>query len=307
MLCCSCQSVNCQIEPNFSYIPTSCDIENRSSAFSSLSKEEYRYDWAKELIIANQFAIELDLYRAITSYKRARILLPTAKKYAERRLQIDYGLVQAYYLGQKYQETIDIFEKGPLFDAPNTFPAMDDLLVIVYDSYQKLNKFEKACKILSFIESRSQEAAANLRLSEALINADWPLLSEFSEQENEDSLLINNFTDFYWSNAKSVKQAQVLNAILPGAGYLYVDQKQTALTSFVINTLFIAAAYHFFDHGNIAAGIITTSLEMGWYLGGINGAGLAAKEYNEALYQATGREILIKRKLFPVLMLQYAF
>ena len=106
---------------------------------------------------------------------------------------------------------------------------------------------------------------------------------------------------------KSVSRAQTYNAILPGAGFLYVGQKQSALTSFLLNGLFIWASIHFYSKGNYAAGAVFTSLETGWYFGGIYGAGESAKLYNERLYEKEAYPILNSGGFFPVLMLRYGF
>jgi hypothetical protein len=111
----------------------------------------------------------------------------------------------------------------------------------------------------------------------------------------------------YFSEKKSVKKAQFLNALLPGAGYLYLGQKKSALTAFCLNTLFITAAYQFFKHHHFAAGLITTSFESGWYFGGIYGAGEEAKYYNERLYEQNASRVLNAHNLFPALMLDHAF
>ncbi len=115
------------------------------------------------------------------------------------------------------------------------------------------------------------------------------------------------FFSEYCCKAKSVKKAQMLNAILPGAGYYYVGQKKSALTSFIINTLFTAAAYQLFDKGYFAGGLIVSSLELGWYLGGINGAGLEAKEYNQSIYNTMAKDTMAQNRLFPVLMFETTF
>ena len=112
---------------------------------------------------------------------------------------------------------------------------------------------------------------------------------------------------YYEIKKKSVGGAQILNTFIPGAGYFYVGQKKTALTALLLNTLFIVASYEFFHHGYIAAGIITTSFEMGWYFGGIYGAGEAAKFYNERLFENVATPMMNQEKVFPALMLKYAF
>lgn len=296
---CGCQANSHLLEPSISYSPPTCLVETLPSAFPPITPKEMRQEWAKELIIANNFAMEIDFYRAITAYKRALILSSHASQ--ERRWQIEYGIIQSYYLGGKYAEALEAFEKSQLADLPYAFPALDDLLLILADSYRQVGECAKAERILSIIETRNCQTAEKLHIYEEVQTGQLDALSREADEG------IGCFFNSYCQQAKSVRKAQVLNAVLPGAGYYYVGQKQAAITSFVINTLFIAAAYHFFNQGNYAAGLIVSSLESGWYLGGINGAGLAAKEYNERLYEATAKDFLIKNKLFPVLMLQYAF
>lgn len=302
---CGCQT-NCRtLEPQIDFVPPVELVENLPSAFPPLTPDEQKKVWGKELLIANNFAIEMDFYRAITSYKRALFLIPPAQK--ERYMQIEYGILQSYYLGRKYQSVIDVFEKSTLIAMPEDFPAFDDLLIMLEDSYRRVGELEKACKILKVIESRTPSVANNLELSESFLEGRLGAIQEKADADEGISPVLCGFLCGYHQQALSVRKAQTLNALLPGAGYLYVGQKSTALTSFIINALFIAAAYYFFDQGNIAAGIITTSLESGWYFGGINGAGLAAKVYNEQLYNASAKELMIQQHLFPVLMLKYTF
>ena len=54
------------------------------------------------------------------------------------------------------------------------------------------------------------------------------------------------------------------------------------------------------NQGNIAAGLITASFETGWYFGGINGAGLAAQEFNQRMYEVNTKEIMFQNRLFPI-------
>lgn len=296
----SCQTQHCQIDPCISQPPVKCLLTNPPADFPDFTQLECRESWSKELVIANAFAQEQDFYRAITGYKRALFLLPP--EHVNRRQQIEFGILLSYYLGGKYGEAIEVFENSCLVDFPE-FPATEDLLIVLYDSYRILGSCEKAAQVLFSIEKRNRCLAERLTLSTAMINADLPVLSGYTHTNNAvENLLIR-----YACEEKSPTQARTLNAILPGAGYLYVGQKQTALTSLIINALFIAATYNFFERGYIAAGVITASLEAGWYLGGINGAGLAAQEYNERLYETLARETLTQQRLFPLLMLQHSF
>lgn len=298
--CTGCQTKNCEIEPAIFYTPVQSQIEALPSAFPPLTKEEARKEWGRELYLGARFACELDYYRAITAFKRALFLL--SKNERERRYQVEFSIVQCYYLGGKYTDALYAYESSSLRETTCLFPAYRDLLIILIDCYKRSPNPERAEPYEQLLEAFDLNAATNMKLYESVRSGN---LARLSQDFNDPEL-----TDFlyeYQANTKSVRTAETLNAILPGAGYLYVGQPKTALTAFMINALFIATSYYFFDHGNIPAGIITASIESGWYFGGINGAGLAAKEYNEAIYNESGKNFLCKRKLFPILMFEKTF
>lgn len=300
----SCQTAQRQMEPIIVYTPPPHRIEKMPSAFPPLTEGERTLEWAKELIVGDVFAKELDLYRAITFYKRARILLPPEA--IERRLQIDYDIILCYYLGQKYCEAINALQESPLINANPSFPAYNNLIMILYECYIETKQEEKAQTLFEFMEKCSPETARDLSLyfhlkKGEIEEAQADICSHPQSEEFQPHF------DLYYRNAKSPEKARQLNAILPGAGYYYVGQKKSAVTSFVINALFTAAAYQFFHRGYVAAGIITTSLEAGWYLGGINGAGIEAQEFNKRLYEETTKNMMICNDFFPVLMFETAF
>jgi len=298
ILLCGCQSRMSEIDPKIDYTLSTPAIKCLPSAFPALDIEEYKQSWAKELYLGNAFAREGDLYRAISCYKRALFLLPP--QYVERRLQIEFEILQSYYLGKKFSDVITIYEEKGLREVSECFPAKQDLLIMVYEAYQASNRCEEAQRILEKLQTLHPEKGQQLQQYEAVQNVHLATLSKMSEASA-------SFVDSYVRCAKSESKAKTLNALLPGAGYLYMGQQQTALTAFIVNALFVAAAYHFFNHGNIAAGIITSSLEFGWYYGGIHGAGQAAKIYNEMVYENLARDYLQQNRLFPSLMLRYAF
>lgn len=299
-----CQRECLQIEPSICYAAQPRFVASLPSAFDALSQEEADSDWGREYIIGRSFAQELDLYRAITAYKRALILLPDDLE--DRRLEITYHIILCYYLGEKYQEAVETLEGSGLREASTSFPAFGDLLILLYDAYSRDDRSDRAQAIYQLIEKCSPETASDLALGQAVLEADIPCIRDRAE-ERPETCNINTWLDCYCNEAKSISKARTLNAILPGAGYLYVGQAHTALTSFLLNGLFLAAAYEFFHRDYIAAGIITLSFESGWYFGGIKGAGLAAKEYNERLYENYGKEIMVQNRLFPILMFEFAF
>src|SRR5687768_17345945 len=91
------------------------------SPFVPLTPEQRETDWGKEWRIALAFAEDFDLYRAITSFKRALVLLPIDK--LARRIEIEYQITLAYYLGKKYGDALHHFEKSGLVYVDPSFSA----------------------------------------------------------------------------------------------------------------------------------------------------------------------------------------
>lgn len=303
LLLTSCTRVPEQIEPKIDYAVQDKYLLQLPSPFPPLSEFEKKEDWTKEYRIAMGFAHELDLYQAITSFKRTLYLLPSYEK--ERKPEIEYEILLCYYIGKKYQEAIHTFENTSLHFVDATFPAYEDLLIILFDSYTHLQESAKADRILEYLRLCFPQTAAKLTLAHNLEKANFPAIQEAAKTPEYSYL--NNFLDTYNSQKKSISKAQTLNAVIPGAGYLYLGQKQTAMTAFLVNGLFIGASCYFLTSGNIPAGVIFAGFEAGWYFGGIYGAGQEAKFYNERIYERYATPLMNQRKLFPILSLRYAF
>jgi tetratricopeptide (TPR) repeat protein len=288
--------INCQIqEEHFAKL---------ASGFAPLSCEERHSDWGREYIIAHHFADELDLYRAVSTFKRASILLPSDEK--ARQLEVQYDILLCYFLGGRYEDAIETFDKSALACVDKTFPTYHDLLLVLYECYRELDCKERQERIYQLMEESFPDTAEKLRLSQALREGDLETVQCFADGFPQFSYL-DDLLCYYKTNKKSVATAQLLNALIPGAGYLYIGQQKSAFTAFVLNGLFITAAVQFFRHNHVAAGIITSGFESGWYFGGIYGAGEEAKYYNERLYEKKASCILNQHSLFPTLMMQYDF
>ena len=296
----SCQRTACEFEPEISYVPQRCQIESLPGNFPKLSVEERAQDWGKELYVGKAFAKEMDFYRAITCFKKALFLIP--RNAFERRSEIEYDIFLSYYVAGKYQDAVEAFEGSSLMNASDSFPPIEDLRITLYDAYIRTDQNERANTILSAICEENPVTAEKLSSGTDILNADLCAIAQTEPTQNICQML-----ETYYVGEKSVAKAKALNAILPGAGYFYVGQKKSAITSFLINTLFIAASYQLVNKGYIAAGIITTSLEVGWYFGGINGAGIEASQYNRCLYERVGRETMVEERLFPILMIEHGF
>src|SRR3990167_4888668 len=300
----SCYRVPDRIDPKVNYQLQDQHLQGLTSAFPPLNIEERHTDWGREIIIARCFAAELDLYRAVSTFKRALFLIPSTDP--DRKLEVEYDIVFCYFLGKRYDEAVEAFEKSDLCTVDKTFPAYQDLLLILYECYGELSEKEKQACILELMERSFPETAEKLRLSQAIRQGDLQTVECFAEGFHGPSYL-SFLLNCYYQNKKSVPKAQLLNAFCPGAGYFYIGQYKSAMTAFFLNGLFIGAAYEFFHHGHTAGGIITLGFEAGWYFGGIYGAGEEAKYYNERLYEKNATITLNHQKLFPVLMLEHSF
>lgn len=300
-----CYRVPDKLEPQVNYTVQDKYLKQLPSPFPPLSAAEKSSAWGKEYLIGQKFAAEIDLYRAVTTFKRAQFLLSPTDN--QRLQEIEYQIIFSYYLGKRYEEAVQSFEGSTLYQtARPSFPAYHDLLILLYESYLQTNQPEKAHHILCLIHRYYPKTKAHLDFATALIDGDLATLCAIAATDPSKSYVTNLLTT-YENNKKSIAKAQTLNALIPGGGYLYVGQTQSAITAFLLNGLFIAAAVHFFSKGQLAAGIIATSFEAGWYFGGIYGAGEAAKLYNERLYESYAYPTLNSHKLFPVLMLKYGF
>lgn len=302
-----CYRVPDQIDLKVDYQLQERHFSHLSSPFLPLSTEERETDWGKELWIAKGFAEELDLYRAVFTFKRAALLLKGTNPEHPRLPEIEYGIVRSFHLGKRYQEAVEAFERSSLPFVDKTFTAYHDLLLVLYEAYGEMKEETKQERILELLAKSYPVTGEKVRLSEALREGDLSLIASFSKDFPQQPSYLEPLLLSYQEEKKSVATAQVLNALCPGAGYLYIGQKRSALTALLVNGLFITAAVQFFLHGHLAAGIITTGFEAGWYFGGIYGAGEEAKYYNERLYEKKATSLLHEKELFPVLMLEHRF
>ncbi len=301
----SCYRVSEKLEPHVNCTVRSKYLKNLPEAFPPLLTSEREKAWGQEYLLGRAFAKDLDLYRAITALKRAAYLIP--KKESYRLLEIEYQILLCYYLGKRYDETTDLYNQSNLYTVDRSFPAHHDLLMILYESYIKTDNQLKATHILRILQDEYPETAKKLAFSTAVTEGNLSALKNYSSENHPQKIEMKETLSAYDTQKKSIRKAQTLNMVLPGAGYLYVGQKQSALTAFLLNGLFIAASAHFFYQGHIAAGIITAGFETGWYFGGIYGGGEAAKFYNERLYETLVHPKMQNEKQFPIFMLRYGF
>ena len=293
-----CFRVGEELEPQ---INASIQDKYLKSLPSPFPQSQGQEEWKREEKIGMGFAKELDLYQALTCFKRASFLLPPED--TMHRTQLDYDILLAYYLGSKYQDVIYTFDMTSLRRTTPEFTPYHDLMVMLYDSHSHLKQTEQADDIISYMLSQFPETGEKLALSKILMKGDISALETAAPTHPEIQQLLNN----YQLEKKSTRTAQLLNSFVPGAGYFYLGQTQSGITAVLLNGVFIWASIYFFQHKNLPAGIIFTSLEAGWYFGGIYGAGQEAKLYNERVYERHATPMMNEYRYFPILMLKYGF
>src|SRR5262249_23190100 len=159
------------------------------------------------------------------------------------------------------QEALNVFQTSELCQINPSFYAFNNLLLIVYECYLQTKQEEKAACAMELIQKYSPEAAEDLTLYQSIHEGEVEKTRDAISHHRNCEEIAKEFK-CYDQFAKSPRLARTLNALLPGAGYYYVGQRRSALTSFIINALFATASYQFFARGYPAAGAITLSLEM---------------------------------------------
>ena len=292
-----------QINPHLSYNPDDGYLHSLTPPFPPLTRGESFEEWGREYTIGLSLAKELDLYRSITALKRALILVP--QDYIARRAELHYFIALSYYLGGRYDEVIDTFENSELAHVDEQFPAYRDLLVLLYESFTKTSNPEKTEFVLDLLATTDPKLSERLRLSKLVASANLDHL-RVAPPSTSATRNVKEFAEEYEAQKKSPALAGFLNA-LPGAGYLYVGQKQSAFTALMINALTTAGAVISYQSGNYPLAALLTSVEAGWYFGCIYGASQAAVSHNERIYEREAHVVMKQNRLYPVLMLNHAF
>jgi tetratricopeptide (TPR) repeat protein len=245
-----------------------------------------------QLRLGDAFLDEGEYYRAITEYKKFRILFPGSSKE-------DYALFRtgiASYLGEEYADAVRVFallrESRPnsgYVDPSLFFEGLGRWKRKDYpgaaESFETLMRREPpspfaarahAAKALLEVD-RGDIAAARGALEgflaaypghpgEARVREALPLLREYEDLPEKSELL-----------------AGILSAILPGSGYVYAGRYGDGLTAFLLNGLFIAGTVTAVQNGWYPAAGLTGGIGLPFYLGNIYGSANAARRWNVAV------------------------
>lgn len=276
----------------------------QGSFLSSLKEEEAGQDWVKEYQMGLAFARKGEFDLALHSLKRGLILIPDNLK--DRANEVQYAVLLTHYLKQDYKQVIESFEESHLLYADSSFALYHDLLLLLYESYEKVHELKKADHLLAQIQEAYPNEVEELFLTQALARRDMEQIKNYSASNPKRSYLAE-LSDNYMEKLKSPKVAKWLGVLCPGAGYLYAGQPKTAATSFLVNGLLIAASTQLFVSQLYTLGVVVATFEAGWYIGGILGGKEATKTYNNWVYQDFQSKVIMQENLIVEDKLSYEF
>ena len=247
-------------------------------------------DWGREILVGKAFAEEGDWYRALTSFQRARFLMrleQSASPELEARLTWSECLIYAY--AGKWHDVVTTWEHyksdcGIITKSMNT-----PWFILLFTAYTYEGRQEEANFFLSLLPEEQKRSLL-----------EWKNLSLLTYDE---AIQAKNDTieASLAHQMKSPTKARLFNACLPGLGYWYLGQKQTACTSFLLNALFLGAGIQLIQAHQPFLALITLSFELGWYVGGITGAGIEADTYNRRIKEKALLPYLRQNHGFPLL------
>ena len=251
--------------------------------------------WGKEWLMGREFAKEGDFYRALTCFRQARFLLQIDNALTpEREARLAWSEALSYAFSGKWEEVIAVWEKYRDHMTITDEVMKEQWIILLYGAYHHEKRGEEAEGLLPFL---SQGTPAREKLSEwkyfSLLQPSSPLPPQMSPVEKTVR-----------EQMKSPTKAKIMNAVLPGLGYFYAGEKQTALTSLLLNTCFIGAGIQLLQVHQPFLAIITWSFEAGWYFGGMTGASLAVDQYNETLKKKLVQPYLCYQKAYPLLLVR---
>jgi hypothetical protein len=243
-----------------------------------------------EFVCAKTFFSQKMLEPTLASFKKAEILAIDPQEVS----QSIYGYLYTLFLAHKKDVLEKLFIEGTLNKIDASSPFFTDAALIFYRSlYDKKTPF-----LLSQLKSylcQNPDIEKKLKLFE---NAQTGDLLKFAPFEKEFKL----FNQHY----KSPKLAFVLNLTLPGSGYVYLQQYQSALTCLLLFSLLIFAIFNLFKSRQTALAILCATVFFGFYWGSLVGVQEAASFYNKTLYTNLVDPILKQEAAYPELMIQYA-
>lgn len=259
---------------------------NRGISFSSSSDDSLSED-IRILHFAETLESEGHYDRAITEYRRLLIYYPNSS-YQKQAMK---SIFDCYYKAQQYLTAI---HWGQDFISKDLNSEVEmEIKFFIGASYFKLGNFPLARSYFTEVSSTDngvlKEKSLVLQGLSYAKEANWEDAEKTFATITTDSRFSDNARrceelsqDGKKLGLKSPTIAGVL-AIIPGLGYLYDGYEQTALSSFIVNGLFMWSTFEAFRNDNQSIGTLLGVLSFGWYAGNIYGSVMSAQRKNMKL------------------------
>lgn len=248
-----------------------------------------------------------DFQRAITEYKRAIFMAdnPAIVEAATYMIATCYQLGQSWLRGaQAYADYLTSYPEGRYYDramyhkatchfgAEQYVTAKDviDELIATRPESKYVVDGEFLVALSYFMSSRWEETA----------NRCARLMVEYPETHLMDGIraLHQAALDIQGVKRKSVPQAALYSAIIPGTGQGYAGRGGDGWMAFGLTVGSGWLAADSFDRGDTAAGIVYSLLGISFYSGNIYGAANAAESYNRRQEQRVVEDVFLELEEF---------
>jgi len=226
--------------------------------------------------------------RAVTELERFLYFFPGDALAPTARTLIGLCYLQA----KQYEKAREVFENLRKTYAGK--PLEGEALFLIGESYYRQGNHPEAERIFRQVSEESPvpelKNQAAYRLGWCRMKDErWKDASESFQKVEPASPLYpsaSNLTEKSLNGsalpAKEPATAGALAALVPGLGHVYCERYKDGLVAFLLNGLFVWAAYESFHKDQDVLGGILGFLELGWYTGNIYSAVNSAHKYNRA-------------------------
>lgn len=216
-----------------------------------------------------------DYYRAITEYRRYLFFAPRRPNRYRARWQI----ARSFFKGRQWTDAAQAFAE--LARTPEIAAAQQQRAgVMVVVSYFQAGSYRPALQYGErLLDAHSPAYEPQLRYLLAWCrlrlhaidkaSAGWLSVAADRVYGASAKRLVESLREFRGETQASPATAGVLAAVLPGAGFWYLDRRRDAGLAFILNAGFIVASLVALQGGNYALGALLLLIESGWYSGNI--------------------------------------
>lgn len=223
--------------------------------------------------VADEFYKKNQFDFAIIEYERANLLYPKNAMFFSNQERI----AECYFKKGYFIESIKVHQS--ILDVKNNY--LNSVLKISH-SYQMMNQYRKSNSLINeYSDNFSGSKFDTLQIIKssnyfALMKLDSAkfILKNISDKKLEKKVNknIRIIKEFEQNTFKNPKVAKSLNIIFPGLGYLYIGLPETAVATFVVESLFLYSTIMTYQNnysiGTLFGGLFFT----GFYFGSVYGA-----------------------------------